>query len=448
MEQQDKTFEFSGYFYDLKSGEFNFTYTIYQGTQQFLQFTEKLLVPSITHYELPGELIESVMQTLHLILGLTYWKLYCPKEIFIKTKVLTKHQAEFWTTVYTKGLGEFYYRNNINFQNLIRFPYDESATQNSLPFERTDRSLIGIGGGKDSIVVGEMLKEHSLPFSSFIVETQKSYLLSEEVANKLGNDILKVQRLIDPRLFIQNKEEGVYNGHIPISAVYAAVGLLLSVVFDYKNIIVGNERSANIGNVEWNGMMINHQWSKSEEFEKLFQNYIKEFISPDIIYFSLLRPWYEIKIVEKFIKYPQYFHLFSSCNKNFKITHPLEDQKWCGKCPKCAFMFLLFSAFLTKEEVLSIFGTNMFADNELIKVYRELLGIEGVKPFDCVGTPEETKVAFYLVHEKGQFNDTPAMQMFIAEVLPSIDSIEQLKQKVFASHDKSLMPEKFKNSML
>jgi hypothetical protein len=67
-------------------------------------------------------------------------------------------------------------------------------------------------------------------------------------------------------------------------------------------------------------MEINHQRSKSAEFEKLFKAYVSENISDDFSIYSLLRDWYEIKVVKEFAKYSQYFYSFSSCNRNFHLT--------------------------------------------------------------------------------------------------------------------------------
>ena len=160
------------------------------------------------------------------------------------------------------------------------------------------------------------------------------------------------------------------------------------------------------------GTEINHQWSKSLEFEKRFQEYIEEFVVSGITYFSLLRPFREIKIVELFTQYQKYFPLFSSCNKNFAMTNTRTEPFWCGQCPKCAFIFLLLAAFLDKEKVVSIFHKNLFADISLLSTYKQILGIEGVKPFDCVGTPEESLYALSRVIEHSEFtNDAVIVEL-------------------------------------
>ncbi|MBI4945360.1 MAG: hypothetical protein HY840_03045, partial [Bacteroidetes bacterium] len=212
------------------------------------------------------------------------------------------------------------------------------------------------------------------------------------------------------------------------------------------------------------GLEINHQWSKSEEFEMFFRAYVNDFITPDVTYFSLLRPLTELKIVELFSKYHQYFPHFSSCNKNFTVfkrslgspyrVNARDDKKsfgktgggarWCGKCAKCAFMFLMLSTFLSKEEVTGIFGQNLFADITLIPLYQQLLGIKDIKPFDCVGTFEEVAIAFYLVHEKREFNDEPVVKMFERLVLPGMKDISKLKKHIFQVGDIYTIPDEFK----
>jgi hypothetical protein len=67
-----------------------------------------------------------------------------------------------------------------------------------------------------------------------------------------------------------------------------------------------------------------------------------------------------------------------------------------------------------------MFGGNLFADGALLPLYRQLLGIEGFKPFECVGTPEETIAAFLLAHQRGDFDDTVAMNMFMKDLLPTL----------------------------
>jgi UDP-N-acetyl-alpha-D-muramoyl-L-alanyl-L-glutamate epimerase len=402
------TFVFRGYSHNLKKGEVVFSFG-FRGEKN-IDFAEKISFPPVVS-QIPEALLKSLLNNLMLILGISYWKLYCPKEIVIKSNFLTKEQAEFWNIVYTKGLGEFFYKNKLDFRGLINFPYIKEAEAKPVDLLRSDRALLGIGGGKDSIVVAEMLKKQNKDFD-VLLEADK---IKQEVASVIGKDTFTIKRELDSKLFSLNNEKGVYNGHVPISVAYAFWGIMACVFYDYNAFLVGNEKSANYGNVEYLGVMINHQWSKSEEFEKLFNEYAKKFITPSIEYSSPLRNMTELQVVEEFVKYPKYFKVFSSCNRNFRINKVLRQAqglRWCGECPKCLFVFICLAAFLPKKEVLSIFDKNLFEDKDLIPLLEELIGVRNFKPFECVGTQEETKEALEKIIIKGEFNDSVLIKHF------------------------------------
>jgi hypothetical protein len=61
----------------------------------------------------------------------------------------------------------------------------------------------------------------------------------------------------------------------------------------------------------------------------------------------------------------------------------------------------MMRAFLPAETVNKIFWKNLFADAALLPLFKELLGIEGCKPFECVGTNEEMLIALKLASERG-----------------------------------------------
>lgn len=372
----------------------NFRYKVGQ-----LNFNEKIVLPKEIPSSVDSQLLKKILQSLHLMLGISYFKMFCPKKITIPY-LLTKEQSDFWNTVYTKGLGEFFYRNQIDFRDLINFPFDNKLYTAPVLEKRKDRVLVAIGGGKDSIVSVETLKEQKKSVTGYILETQKTLsTVQKEVVEVMRIECLVVKRQLDHQLFSLKE---IFNGHIPITAIYSFVGLLLAVIYDYSSIVVSNEKSANFGNVNYLGIEINHQWSKSIEFEKLFQDYIHKFITDGINYFSILRQYSELQIAEKFAQYPPYFPVFSSCNKNFKITRAYQ-KKWCSECPKCAFNFIILGAFLPKNQLIKIFGKNILDDEKMISLYKDLRGEGKMKPFDCVGTFEETKKAFKLIAEKGEF---------------------------------------------
>ncbi len=442
MEQLPYQFEFSGYEIHESESKLVFNYAYIYADGKRISFQEKLILPPFQITEDNRLLVERVMENLLLILGISYWKLYAVKEIVLPTITLSQKEAQFWYTIYTIGLGEFYYRNGIDLNEYVSFPYSDNVAKTAISFTPSHGDLVGIGGGKDSIVSVELLKKHGFTITGFEVYHGQGNEIIDGLTNELQIPILSVKREIDPKL-IEFTKKGGLNGHVPVSAKFAFVGLLLSVLFGYRSVIVSNERSADSGNIEWKGRMINHQWSKTTEFELLFREYVQNTITPSVSYFSLLRPFSELQIVQLFSKYPQYFSHFTSCNRSFRIS-PEHHTLWCGECAKCSFVFAMLAAYVSKESVVSIFQKNLFEDANLLSMYKDLLGRGEMKPFDCVGTFEETQTAFLLAHQKGEYEGTPVMEMFKSEVLESITDKEQFMESVLQTRGKETVPEEYR----
>jgi hypothetical protein len=180
-----------------------------------------------------------------------------------------------------------------------------------------NESLIFFGGGKDSLVSVELLKQQHKPFTLRSMGNNPLHALA---ASKVDAPRIIQTRQLDAKLFEMNKTGERYNGHIPITGILSFISLLTSYLYDVNEIVVSNEKSANIGNTMLDGIPINHQRSKSEEFETAFQNYITKNLKFQPHYYSILRQWDELRIVQEFCKYPQYFHSFSSCNRNFHLS--------------------------------------------------------------------------------------------------------------------------------
>ena len=142
------------------------------------------------------------------------------------------------------------------------------------------------------------------------------------------------------------------------------------------------------------GEPINHQYSKTLRFEGAFRQYLQKYLVPRAEYFSLLRPLYELQIARLFAKSPAYFPLFRSCNRGMK------NNSWCGRCPKCLFVYTALYPFLEREQILGIFGADLFAGEGAGPILQALLGLDASKPFECVGTKEETLAALYLCAQK------------------------------------------------
>lgn len=397
-----ESFIFDSYHIDASKTVMSFVYFVGSA-----RFEEKIYLPKPISSTADKEIVKALLFNLHLALGISYWKMHCYPVIEIKSGQLTQEQARFWELIYTKGLGEFYYKNNIDFRTLVSFPFVERAITQPKEISLQKRQLVGIGGGKDSVVTWERLKKDAIPAMGFVLETQKKYTMVNDLLSVGSIPVIRLRREMDSKLVELRNDKTFYNGHIPISMIYAWLGLLSCVLYDYSAFVVSNEKSADEGNTEHFGMKVNHQWSKSEEFEVALSYYINSYISPSISYYSPLRQLSELEIVKEFVSYPHYIPVVSSCNRNFSVTNPLLKKRWCGECPKCAFAFLLFAAYLPKQEVVRMFGKNLLEDMTLLNTFKDLMGLGGLKPFECVGTFEESRDAVSMIIKKGEFKGSP-----------------------------------------
>jgi len=440
MNPKPTVFEFLSYKFEPENKKVIFNYKQEFDGKEHLIFTETLLLPNAPNLTgLPEELLNKILQGVHLIIGISYYKMYCSPAVALAKAgaTLTKEEADFWSTVYKKGLGEFFYRNNLDPKISPEFPYDRNAKQNPYFFKKNNRYLVAVSGGKDSIVAVELLKELKVNITAVFTETQRESKIVNKVINALGVKSLKFRRILDSKILEKHK----YDGHVPVSAIFAFLGILYAVLYKYSYCVMANEHSSNFGNTKYKGEIINHQWSKSLEFENMFSDYVRNFITPDVKYFSLLRPFYEIRIAEMFSKHKKYFPYFSSCNKNFTISGAgLPSGGWCGECPKCAFAFTLFSAFLTKKELVEIFHKNLYQDENLLPTFKDILGLGKIKPFDCVGTFEESKTAFVLGAPK--FKE----DFIVRQLLPKIKVGEELVKEVFSAKPAPNIPAQLKFS--
>jgi hypothetical protein len=222
--------------------------------------------------------------------------------------------------------------------------------------------------------------------------------------DKIGRTPLYVRRTLDAEMIRLGKEPGYLNGHVPSTAINSMVAALTALLFWYSRIILSNERSASEGNVVHDGREVNHQHSKSLEFERLIADVLNDATGGALTYFSLLRPYSEARIAALFARETRFDHVFSSCNRNFKLSGH-DGPLWCGECPKCHFTFLLMASRMDYERMMGIFGHNFLdvPDNE--RSFRELTGLAGQKPWECVGEIEEAAACLYILTQHPDWED-------------------------------------------
>ncbi|OGK17000.1 hypothetical protein A2690_02410 [Candidatus Roizmanbacteria bacterium RIFCSPHIGHO2_01_FULL_39_12b] len=446
MDKKAHAFEFVSFNLNASEHKAEFLFRVHFNDSTFEDFMEALTFPkSVLSDVSDNRTVNRMLSDVHLALGFSYYKMYCPKDMIVSTNKLNQVEAKFWTTVYTKGLGQFFYENKIDFKGLINFPVFPEACKDK-PASITlnhNKVLVAFGGGKDSLLTHRYLsKDASFAIAEYSLKRSEAL---DYIANKNNLNHLVVERSPDPKLFEYSKRETVLNGHVPITVINSFVGILTAMLCGYGTIIFSNEASSNYGNAQYLGAVINHQWGKTSEFERMFQDHIKNSLNVDIEYFSLIRPLHEIEIMRRFVEEQIDLSSFTSCNRNFKFTSTLDmNNLWCGLCPKCVFTFLLLSAFTSKEKLVSIFKKNLYSDPSLIQLFKDILGIGAMKPFECVGTPEETIVAMNMAYKKQEYRDDVIMKMFESEIISKNPDIKKLEKKVFAYGDDSLISARFK----
>ena len=441
-----ETFYFTWYAFDTKTLKASFSYSF----DHEVDFTETIDFACPEFKAIPtidSEIIDTLLFHTSLALGISYYKLYPTVNLVIETGSLNKDQQTFWKTFYTQGLGEFFYTNKLSPHGLINFVNGSKEIFQKLFSSPSNIPMVAIGWGKDSLVSVEAIKKLNIPF--YTSTFGKNYYLHKVVGDKIWVPRLLMKREMDPKLFDMN-QQWYYNGHVPISGVIAFVLMTAAYLYDYTYIVMSNEKSANEGNTVLDWIEINHQWSKSYQFESDFNEYVWKYLSSNVKYFSLLRGMYEIKIAKIFAQYQQYFDTFSSCNNNFKIieSNKTTDNRRCGVCPKCAFVYTTLRPFLSDNDTQKIFGQELYENKALAPLYKELLGIDGIKPFECVGTNEEVAYAMYLQYKKIENNSqiSPIMELFKHEILPTLspDELAMLEKKLFTTYtDETHIPELF-----
>jgi hypothetical protein len=390
--------------YQFSDGLFVGTYSI-PGPAGSIRFREQIDFREIGAITEPDELI---LELLYVACSLSYYKA-TPATRITAGDPLSHATLGFLKSLIAHGLAEYAFRNDIPSKLAPIFSTgfsDSPRVKATKKWDDEARPLVAVGGGKDSVVTIEALKNAGMNPLLFSVN---SFDAIDRCVAVSGCDYVRVIRQIDPQLRGLN-ESGALNGHVPVTAINSLIGLAVADMLEIGPVVMSNERSADYGNLVWNGINVNHQWSKSLEFEDLLRSVLADGGLDANRYFSLLRGYREVDIARKFTEYPQYFSSFTSCNMAFKIDPDNRARTWCGTCPKCLFVFLILAPFMPQPEILGIFGLNPLAEESNIEPYEEILGLRGNKPFECVGEHSEAAEALLLLSHDSAWQHAAVVQ--------------------------------------
>ena len=429
LRNKHKVFIYEGYLSALTSDglRIEFLFSI-DGLTQFRPVTlfeyGKYKEKFIQQYNENKELVDLLIFNMGLIELISYWKSSCAPIIRVPHHLLSEEQVVWWKKLYFNGLGEFFYRNGIKAtqNDFVDIMSEGSHQEIRTARHMDDGFLVPVGGGKDSAVTLELLKNQNIPITPLIINPRGASKETLAAAGLDKDELMTISRTIDGELLRLNSL-GYLNGHTPFSAMLAFYSLMASLLSGARNIALSNESSANEATIP--GTHINHQYSKSFAFEQDFREYSARFISPSFNYFSFLRPLNELQIVSIFSKLEHYHPVFKSCNVGSKTD------EWCGKCPKCLFAHIMISAFKGIAYANKTLGANMLEDVKMTEAFDELCGLSANKPFECVGTIEEVNVAMEMI--LSEFNE--GVKPFL------VSRFLELKKSVKASFDLSSIAE-------
>jgi hypothetical protein len=371
---------------------------------------------------------ESAARLVHLLAGVSYYKATAAPVIDLTNlDGVGPGEAAFLRHFVVEGLGEFAYRNDLDLRRItVRHRPPDSTRQTRQPAvvdQTADprRPLIPFGGGLDSIVTVELLAGRFPDAALFILNRPGDRFAAIETAAEVtGLPIVRAERELDEQI-LRSADLGLLNGHVPITGVLSAVAVLAATHRGYDAVVMSNEHSASAGNVVLGGRQINHQWSKSLDFEERFAALVDRALGGTVRYFSELRAYSELWIARQFAHLDRYHLAFRSCNRAFAQDPARRLDRWCGHCDKCCFIDLILAPFLAVERLEEIFsGAEPLGDPGLVDRFRALVALSpDLKPWECVGDVDECRAALVLAAGRPDRADNPLIGRLMGELGPA-----------------------------
>jgi len=364
---------------------------------------------------------QRMVRALAIIEAFSYWKALCSPVIEVALPAPGAAELDWWQAFWPGAMGEFFYRNQIDYTApgflVIRGPAGPDGPGGDAPGGDAPAGgapggdvaapvgppLVLFSGGKDSLALARVVSASTgaAPVDFFLYNPgERLRGLAGSLAS--GGRLVEVHRAILPELLALNAA-GHPNGHTPFSAYLAFAAMLAGYLRGNGPVMAGNSRSDDEPNVRsYLGRPVNHQWTKSYEFEAAARSYRDRWLPGAPGYSSPLRPLYEVQIIASLAGDVDAYLRTVSCNQ-------ARGGGWCRSCAKCAWVFLATAALFGHDLAIRKTGGDMFADPALSGVYQEMAGLTGVKPFECTGSEDEVRAAIQAVGH-GQPPDTyPAL---------------------------------------
>jgi hypothetical protein len=406
-------FRYDGYAIDRAAGRVRCTYSTatHTFTEEF-GFTPGARAGASAGTAWDDPAVEAGVRILFLLAGVSYYKTTAAPVVDLGDHPTTPAERTFLHTFLVQGLGEFAYRNGLDLRH-IAVTGPEATPAGFAPYEPLPgRPLIPFGGGIDSIVtVDAVARAHRDATLCIVHPPGDRFAAIEDAAAVTGLPVTRVTREIDPQVR-RSAELGFLNGHVPVTAIVTAAAVVAAVLEGRDAVVLSNERSASAPSLIADGVAVNHQWSKGEEFERAFAALIGDALGPGLSVFSYLRPRSELWVAQQFAALPAFHGAFRSCNRAFLQDSAQRLDRWCGECDKCCFIDLVLAPFMAAADLVAVFaGHEPLADPANENRFRTLLGLgPASRPFECVGDVDECRAALELAADRDDRRDAALLQ--------------------------------------
>jgi hypothetical protein len=380
---------------------------------RFGRFTETVRFPDAARLDsIEAPVREGLLALAAILIGTSYFKA-APAGVVRFAFALTAQARHVAELAYGPGLGEFYVRNGLSYPPDLAI--EAETAPGVAPATRAapvhPRAVTAFGGGKDSHVASSVIAEAG-------GEAERvSVILSDKVGARLQSmsevPVTLIQRRIDSRLIGISKSGMALNGHIPITGINSTLLGLYAAATGRDWVVFANERAANEPTMEANGHPVNHQFSKSLAFEDALRAAFAA-AGAAFDYFSVLRPVTEIWTAHYLATRAEFaLEIFASCNRNFVFAGEnalAPGRRWCGQCAKCVYTAVLLAPFLPVARHAEIFQSQPLHDTGNLEFLREIAGLTGAKPWECVGEMREVAAALAHLGTAPGWRDAPLIE--------------------------------------
>ena len=356
----------------------------------------------------------------------------------IPMNIFDEHHA------HTSDLIKRFYNYNFKTQfKALNYTYSGKRIKKNL----RERAILLFSFGKESLLTYGLLEElgvKAIPF--FMREPQSAYenahkkRLAERFYEKVGTEVgffpLSIGKL--------RQSKDLYWGWDIILSQYVFILLPYFFSSHAKYLFLGNEQSCNFYRKDEEGFYVNPVFEQSVGVMQLLQDIPKLFFINTHIG-SLVEPIHEMFIT--FVlhhRYPELGRFQMSC---FSEDEEAKRSRWCGKCEKCARMYIFFRALGIRPERVGFYSNHML-DMEKKKLYPlfDHGGSNSAYGGSGLGRDEQL-LAFYLAYKNGVKG--ALMDEFLSLYLDEAEKKkEKLMKEYFNLHSSYSLPSSLRKRVL